>query len=287
MNKKNLVFKSLQQKTLENLIIRELVINFGYDNQLAVAETLAKRILGIVKEYSLEKESVKPGQIVWSSVDINERPGRGKNMAITKQKTVLLTLVSEEEVRQLSNGNKPRDLMPDVVARILLEAEEQGGVLAMNDLGAMLHCSTATAMKARAAWETKYGKILPTRGSLHDIGTTFTHKKQIVDLHLRGYFTSEIARITNHDPVNVDRYIDDFQRVFLLAQDGQPLNKICFYTGLSKGLVTQYLELIREKNLLQIQLKGSNEKSIEKIDSRGKIDSCERIDSCESRYTEN
>ena len=87
--------------------------------------------------------------------------------------------------------------------------------------------------------------------------------------------------------MNVDRYIDDFQRVFLLAQDGQPLNKICFYTGLSKGLVTQYLELICEKNLLQIQLKGGNEESIEKIDSHGKIDSCNRIDSREGRYPEN
>lgn len=55
MNKKNMIYKSLQQKTLENMIIRELVINFGYDNQLAVADTLAKRVLEIVKEYSLEK----------------------------------------------------------------------------------------------------------------------------------------------------------------------------------------------------------------------------------------
>lgn len=81
--------------------------------------------------------------------------------------------------------------------------------------------------------------------------------------------------MTNHDPVNVDRYIGDFQRVFLLAQDGQPLNKICFYTGLSKGLVTQYIDYIHEKNLLQIQLKGGNEEKVEKIDS------------CESRYPEN
>jgi hypothetical protein len=275
MNKKNMIYKSLQQKTLQNMIIRELVINFGYDNQLAVADTLAKRVLEIVKEYSLENERVNPGQIAWPAVDINERPGRGKNMAMTKQKTVLLTLVSEEEVRQLSNGHKPRELLPNVIARILLEAEEQGGVLAMNDVAAMMHCSTATVSKAREAWETKHGKILPTRGSLHDMGTTFTHKKQIVGLHLEGYFTSEIARMTNHDPVNVDRYIGDFQRVFLLAQDGQPLNKICFYTGLSKGLVTQYLDFIREKNLLQIQLNGGNKEITEKIDS------------CESRYPEN
>lgn len=125
MNKKNLVYKSLQQKTLENMIIRELVMNFGYDNQSAVAETLVKRVLETVKEYSLEKEQVKPGQIVWSAIDINERPGRGKSMAMTKQKTVVLTVVSKEDVRQLSNGHKQRELLPNVIARILLEAEEQ------------------------------------------------------------------------------------------------------------------------------------------------------------------
>lgn len=217
MREKSVAFKSLQQKTLENMIVRELVMNFGYDSQLAVADTLAKRVLEIVKEYSVERERVKSGQIVWPAVDINERPGRGKNMAMTKQKTVLLTLVSEEEVKQLSNGHKPRELFPDVVARILLEAEEQGGVLAMNDLAAMLHCSITTVSKAREAWETKNGKVLPTRGSLHDMGRTFSHKEQILDLHLEGFFTSEIARMTKHDPVNVDRYIDDFQRVFLLT----------------------------------------------------------------------
>lgn len=130
----------------------------------------------------------------------------------------------------------------------------------MNDLAAMFHCSITTITKAREAWESKHGKILPTRGTLHDLGTTFTHKKQIIDLHLQGYFTSEIARMTNHDPVNMDRYIDDFQRIFMLAQDGQQLNKICFFMGLSKGLVTQYIDFIREKNLLQVQLNGGEEK---------------------------
>ena len=75
MNKKTMVYKSLQQKTLRNMIIRELVINFGYDNQLAVADTLAKRVLEIVKEYSLENERVKPGQIVWQQSISMKGPG--------------------------------------------------------------------------------------------------------------------------------------------------------------------------------------------------------------------
>ncbi|MDW7726875.1 MAG: DUF1670 domain-containing protein [Candidatus Methanoperedens sp.] len=124
-----------------------------------------------------------------------QQRGDQENIAMTKQKTVLLTLVSRR-CPAASKGHKPKELLPDVIARILLEAEEQGGVLAMN---AMMHCFTAAVSKARETWETKHGKILPTRGSLHDMGKTFTHKKQIVDLHIQGYFTSEITRMTNHD----------------------------------------------------------------------------------------
>jgi HrpA-like RNA helicase len=254
--KKRSLYKSLEQKTLKNILIRELVMNFGYDNQIAVAETLAERVLSIIDEYAPKRSSVKPGQVMWLAVDIEDRPGRGKNMAMTKLKPVTLTLVSEEDVKQLNNGSKHGDLLPGTVARMLLEAEEQGGLLSMTDLAVLLNCSPSTVRKARETWEKRYGRILPTRGTIHDLGTTFTHKRQIMDLHLEGYFTSEIARKTSHDPSCVDRYIDDFQRVLMLKLDGQPVNKICFYTGLGKRLVNQYLEYIEEKKLDKIQLTG-------------------------------
>jgi len=38
----------------------------------------------------------------------------------------------------------------------------------------------------------------------------FTRKKQTLSLYLEGTTTSEIAIRTSHDPVNVDKYIDDF-----------------------------------------------------------------------------
>lgn len=255
-----MLYKSLEQKTLKNMVIRELVFNFGYDNQIAVAETLADRVLEIVKEYSPDRSGVKPGQAVWLAVDIEDRPGRGKSMSMTRLKPVILTLVSEEDVRQLKNGFKPRELLPNIVARVLLEAEEQGGLLSMMDLAVLLNSSMATIRDARERWEERHGKVLPTRGSMHDLGTTFTHKKQVVDLHLEGYFTSEIVRKTGHDPSCVDRYIDDFQRVLMLKMDGQPLNKICFYTGLGRRLVTQYLDYIKERGLDNIKLENDANK---------------------------
>ena len=268
--KKRSIYKSLEQKTLRNMLIRELVMNYGYDNQIAVAETLADRVLSIIDEYAPRRSGVKPGQVVWLAVDIEDRPGRGKSMAMTKLLPVVLTLVSEEDVRQLNNGRRPGELLPSVVARILLEAEEQGGLLSMTDLGVLLSCSPSTVRKARETWEKRYGRILPTRGTIHDLGTTFTHKRQIIDLHLEGYFTSEIARKTCHDPSCIDRYIDDFQRVLMLKMDGQPLNKICFYTGLGRRLVKQYLEYIEEKELDKIRLtdKVKSEEELKEEESR-------------------
>jgi len=258
MKKKALLYKSLAQKTLRNMVVRELVLNFGYDNQVAVAETLAERVLRIVEEYSPPVDRVRMGQVVWQAVDIEDRPGRGKTMAMTKQRNVVLTLVSEEDVKQLNNGVTQSELLPEIVARILLEAEAQGGLLSMVDLSVLLHCSIATVVGAREEWEEANGRILPTRGSVHDLGTTFTHKRQVLDLHLEGYFTSEIARKIHHDPENVDRYIDGFQRVLLLKLDGQPIDKICFYTGFGRKLVGQYLDYIEEKGLDKVKLSNND-----------------------------
>jgi hypothetical protein len=46
--KKRSLYKSLEQKTLKNILIRELVMNFGYDNQIAVADTTSTHLKGQV-----------------------------------------------------------------------------------------------------------------------------------------------------------------------------------------------------------------------------------------------
>jgi DNA-binding CsgD family transcriptional regulator len=97
-------------------------------------------------------------------------------------------------------------------------------------------------MIARAAVD------LPHPGLAHQ-GQNFTAvHKEVVALHLQGYLTSEIARMTNHDPHNVDRYLRDFQRVYDMARDGASLNKICFLTGTSR-LVKQYLGIIQKQGI--------------------------------------
>ncbi len=120
--------------------------------------------------------------------------------------------------------------------------------MTQEDLSRLLRMSTSAVKKILRAYR-KLEITIPTRGSVHDMGRTFTHKKEILSLYLEGATTSEIARRTGHDPVNVDRYIDDFQRILLLYEDGNPSSKICFYTGLGKKLVSEYINFIKEYNL--------------------------------------
>ena len=63
----------------------------------------------------------------------------------------------------------------------------------------------------------KRGEILPIRGYVADMGSWPTHKAAIIRLYLEGLTTPEIASRTYHAKKSVDRYIDGFEKVRLLA----------------------------------------------------------------------
>jgi hypothetical protein len=245
------IYDTAQHKSLENMIKRELVLNYGYDNQVAIAESLASRIMQLLDDYAPDKEKIKPFQMLWVGVDQYDKPGHGKTLAQTAQKTIKVDLWTKEELELLANGSKPSSLLPQRVARLTKQALKQEAVLIQTDLALMLGTSVASIRKAIDSWQKQYGEILPLRGTVHDMGMTFSHKRLIIELHLKGLFTSEIARISDHDPQNVDRYIDDFERVLEFAREEAPIYKIAFYTGMSERLIKEYLNIIKEHQLLE------------------------------------
>ena len=245
------IYTTVQQKSLENMIKRELVLNYGYDNKVAVAEGLASRIMQLLDDYAPDKESIRPFQLLWVGVDQYDKPGHGKTLAQTAQKTIVVDLWTKEELDLLANGSKPSSLLARRVARITKQALKQEAVLIQTDLALMLGVSVASIRKAIDQWQKEHNEILPLRGTVHDMGMTFSHKRLIVELHLKGLFTSEIARISDHDPQNVDRYIDDFERVLEFAREDAPIYKTAFFTGMSERLIKEYLEIIKEHKLLE------------------------------------
>ena len=245
------IYNTVQQKSLENMIKRELVLNYGYDNKVAIAESLSARIMQLLNDYAPDKESIKPFQLLWVGVDQYDHPGQGKTLAQTAQKSIVVDLWTKEELDLLAKGSKPSSLLPRRVARITKQALKQEAVLIQTDLALMLGVSVASIRKAIDLWQKEHKEVLPLRGTVHDMGMTFSHKRMIVELHLKGLFTSEIARISDHDPQNVDRYIDDFERVLEFARENAAIYKIAFFTGMSERLIKEYMEIIKEHKLLE------------------------------------
>lgn len=243
------LYTSIQQKSFENIIRRELVLNYGYDNKLAIAESLSSRIVEIFNDYAPDRENIKPFQLLWVAVDQYDTPEYGKTIEDTSQKTVVVDLWTSSEIEALSNGVKPRDLLPQRAARITKQALSQEGVFTQTDLALILGVSLSTIRKAIDKWQKEHNEILPLRGTIHDMGMALSHKRQIIDLYLEGRLSSEIGRLTSHDPVNVDRYIGDFERILEFAREETPMYKICFYTGMSERLVKEYLRIIKERGL--------------------------------------
>ena len=93
--------------------------------------------------------------------------------------------------------------------------------------------------------------LLPRRGTIHDLGRTVSHKAVIFRKALsEGKQTPDIARETCHDEASVDHYLLDMDRVaYAMLVHGMSIKEICFTTGMSEGLVRQYMELAKELGL--------------------------------------
>ena len=86
------------------------------------------------------------------------------------------------------------------------------------------------------------GKLLPTRGNIHDLSGAITHKREIIALYLEGYLIPEIAIKIKHSNEAIDRYIKDYHRVELLWQHGiTDLDQISQLARLSKRIAQQYI----------------------------------------------
>jgi hypothetical protein len=240
------VYGPLAQKTLPNILKRELMEQFGFENMGLIAEGLIKRFLEILDQYTPERIRLLPGQLLWLAVATGEKVGYGKTMLRSKLVPVVLTVISPEDLSALAENRIIfKDLRPAVVARILKEAKAQGGVLALSDVGMILSISCSEISKAVHRYQEQHpGEVLPYRGTIHDLGRTNSHKLQAIEMKLKGCLTQEIARRMHHDPYNVDIYQNDFERVYQLYRDGKEPSQISFLTKLSRWLVEEYIGLI-------------------------------------------
>ncbi len=181
------------------------------------------------------------------AVPTNEYPGRGKTLAATRMKPVVLSFVTDDDIAHTAHGFDSMTLRKKRLERWVDEAFDQGALLTQLDLAALLGVCDAVVSKYVGEIQ-KEGKLLPTRGNIHDLSGAITHKREIITLYLEGYLTPEIAVKTKHSKEAVDRYIRDYHRVEILWKHGiVDLDKISQLTRLSKRVVHQYVDLLPDK----------------------------------------
>jgi len=208
-------------------------------------------------------DDLKSGQIVWTAISIKDRQQDSFYNMFRRQVPVILTFYTPEELLFFSQPNINLKLIDEMhkrrITRMCFEAYHQGGLLSSLDLQMLILRSTATVNRLVNEFEQEYNIIIPTPGSIKDAGRKFSHKRIVIDLHLQGYLSKEIARKTYHSGTSVDRYIDGFLRVMALELFNVPPKLIARTTHMGLPLVEEYLSIIREhfadKKVLQDHLR--------------------------------
>ena len=123
---------------------------------------------------------------------------------------------------------------------------QQDGVLTTLDLEWLLGISPSLIRQLLEAYHERFGVLLPTAGTVLDMGRTLTHKALVVEMALEGLTTQEIARRIYHTPEAVDNYLRLFDRVLLLRYYRVPVSAMMRITGHSKGLLEEHLALVEK-----------------------------------------
>jgi hypothetical protein len=243
----------LKNKDLRQHLLYRFLNHYGYDKGEVTAGAIVDDILRLIDDFYLVSSLdsnlhyLHTGQLVWMAVPTDEYPGRGKSIAATRTTPVVLSFVTDEDISHIAHGFDSMSLRKKRMERWIDEAFDQGALLTQLDLAALLGVCDAVVSKYACEIQ-QNGKVLPTRGNIHDLSGSVTHKREIITLFLDGFLTPQIALKTNHSKEAVDRYIKDYHRVELLWKHGiTNLDQISQLSRLSKRVACQYIDLLPEK----------------------------------------
>jgi len=239
-------YHRIKGKSLKKMLLDRFLNHYGYDKGTVTASAIVDDILNLVDIYYryTDNSFLKPGQMVWHAVPTNEMPAKGKSIYQTALKPVVLDIISEGDIEDMKKPLHHRQIRLKRVERWTQQAFEQGALLSQLDLSVLLSVNEFTAGNYIREYQSLYGRSLPTRGNIQQIGRGQTHKKQIISDYLNGYLVPTICQRTNHSKDAVERYIRDFEAVKLLNSKFDDLNTISLVTRLSKSVVSQYIDLL-------------------------------------------
>lgn len=239
-------YQRIKGKSLKHILLERFINKYGYDKGIVTANAIVGDILLLIETYYSYSDNsfIKPGQMVWHAVPIDEYPAKGKSIEQTKLIPVVLDIISESDIEDLRKPIHHRELRLKRVERWTNQAYEQGATLSQLDLAVLLSVNEFTAGNYVREYQSLFNRKLPTRGNVQLLGSGQTHKKEIISDYLGGYLVPSICQRTNHSKEAVERYIRDFEAVKMLSPKFDDINTISLVTRLSKSVVNQYIDLL-------------------------------------------
>ena len=114
----------------------------------------------------------------------------------------------------------------------------------------MMRLSPATISKYVREWEKQYNTLIPRRGTIHDMGRSITHKKQICyKVIVEGKSIEQTARESDHSPEAITRYVKDYKRILACISRGLTPKDTAFVAKVSEKLVYEYVNLVLENQV--------------------------------------
>ena len=208
---------------------------------------------------------ISAGQVKKHCVSCTEGPG--KELKDCQLTTVILNIFGDTDSLELSSSTykgRSIEIRRRRLMRIASEAKDQGGLLSQEDLSILLMCDVRTTRRDIQALKVK-GIVIPSRGTIKDIGPGVTHREIAVRLWLEGKEPVEIKNHINHHIKSVENYLEKFKRVVYLRRKGFNDFEAALTIGISKNAVSVYSELYNQYKtkalfkfrLEEIELTGS------------------------------
>jgi len=236
----------LLAKTLQNALAHVMGEQFPRIGGPRIRELCAQMILDVVSAHVRPTEHMRHGQALWMGIAVDDPPRRQRT-ADTRMVPVALDLSTPEDIHARLDGKSPRERLGAKAVRLCEQAYQQGALLSNCDLSELLGYDARTISAALVKHETKSGKVVPRRATLHDVGSGLTHKRIICwKRYAQGKPADLVAMETHHSLEAVDRYLGQFDRVRHCRKEGFAPEKIAFTLNCSVALVNEYLAIDRE-----------------------------------------
>ncbi len=243
-------FGPLQKKTFASALCQFFEEQCPQMGGQLTRKLLVNKVQELVENFYPPNTHLRMGQVMWPAVDENEKAAYGKTIEKTKLKPVFVDMIAPEDIEAVLQGEKAKAIRQRAAVRLFVQAKEQGAVLTGVDVASMMRLNPATISNYVRLWEKQNQTIVPRRGTIHDMGRSITHKKQICyKVIVQGKSIETAARETNHSPEAITRYVKDYKRILACLNKGLTPKDTAFVAKVSESLVYEYMNLINENQL--------------------------------------